>query len=159
MSFFGFLLSSFILAKSVYNFINFYSVIESFANKNVIFIMLFLLFSAITSALLLSLLILQFYLIGKNVLTSEYLKKTYDKDNPNPFNEGFIENLKIFSTRKVNEKQISLSYLLKKHELEIKRKKSSDVEVGNNCDIFRNCSHDKEIHQEEKKIEENLLRA
>jgi len=125
-------------------------------HRNLIVTMCFILISAITTALLLSLLILQIYLIGKNVTTNEYLKNMYnDKDNPNPFDEGCVENFRLFFMKKVYPKQINLSYLQKRILVQNQSKHSSEMEIGNKCEIFANFSN--KYEKEEKKIEENLL--
>ena len=151
----GFLLSVFIGIISIFNFVKSFTGVDSFEQKNVIAIMCFILFSAVTSALLLSLLILQFYLIGKNLTTNEYLKNTYaSPDNPNPFDEGCSENFRMFLTKSVKSKQINLVYLQKRMVEQNKTKSGCEFEIGN---YFENLSNSNKKEKEEKKIQENLL--
>ena len=103
--------------------------------------------------MLLSLLILQFYLIGKNLTTNEYLKNTYaSADNPNPFDEGRCENLRMFLKKSVKQKQINLAYLQKRMVEQNKTK--SEFEIGN---YIENLSNSNKKEKEERKIQENLL--
>lgn len=89
--------------------------------------------------------------------TNEYIKNIYnEKDNPNPFNEGILENFKTFLMKKKSPKQINMNYLFKRDLEEIKSKKSSEVEFSNKCDICPNFSNKNEQNSKNK-IQENLL--
>lgn len=89
--------------------------------------------------------------------TNEYVKNIYnEKDNPNPFNEGILENCRIFLKTKKTPKQINMNYLFKRDLEENKSKKSSQVEFSHKCDICPNFSNKNEQNSNNK-IQENLL--
>ena len=156
MTCFGFFLSTSIGIICFYNFFILYRGAESFDNLSIIFSICYVVGSIINSALLLALFLLQLYLIGKNLTTKEYLGKKYvSLDNPNPFDEGCFNNFKFFWKRNLYKKQITMDYLIKKKNLDGKSKNSSEVEIGNNCNLFGS----KIVQQQEIKIQENLLEA
>lgn len=104
---------------------------------------------------------IQLYLIGNNLTTNEYIKKIYsDQDNPNPFNEGYFHNFKLFFLKKTDVKQINHDYLIKRNLQENKNNNSSELEFSNNCNIcpkFSNNNTEAKENESNNKIKENLL--